>query len=148
MRLTVKGFPKFVNRSVPWSAVENHEYLNASFVLFRFLLPRPCIKQDTYLWLNDTSKRIEAPPMRIDLFGILFFDAQKDLDWYNALAIQKKVSARSLFMSFYLIGALNVHVAIDRDLGGILIKGEKERRERGIKKKKVGGIYMGAGIGV
>jgi hypothetical protein len=81
--------------------------------LFRLLLPRSCIKQDTYLGLKDTAKRIEAPPMRIDFFGILFFDAEKDLDWYNALAIRIKVSASSLFMLFYLIGTLNVHVAID-----------------------------------
>lgn len=100
--LTVKGFPEFVDRGVPWSTVGNVECLPVPF-FFVSCLPCSGVKQDTYLWLNDTAKCIEAPPMRVDLFSILFFDTKEDLDWYNALSIKKdKHQARFIVHVLYL----------------------------------------------
>jgi hypothetical protein len=41
------------------------------------------IEQDADVRLQNWAKGIEEPPMRVDLFLVLFLKAEDDLDWYD-----------------------------------------------------------------
>jgi hypothetical protein len=42
------------------------------------------IQQDAYVRVQDGSKRIKEPPVRVDLLGIVFLHTKHDLDWHNS----------------------------------------------------------------
>ena len=42
------------------------------------------IKEDANVGLEDGAKGVEEPSMRVDFLLVLFFEAEYDLDGYNA----------------------------------------------------------------